>query len=95
MQNISNIDFENIKRMKEIAKIYKITNQNSKCEKYHKIIIDICDKHPQDEKALAEKIHSLNQIDNSYKSLKATKELLSLNPYNIYGIKNLIDYINW
>ena len=47
MQVKSNIDFENITRMKEIADIYKLTNQKEKYEKYHKNIISICDRLPK------------------------------------------------
>ena len=81
MQVKSNIDFENITRMKEIADIYKLTNQKEKYEKYHKNIISICDRLPKSEKILQYKIHSL------------TNELLNINPYNMGALLNIIKHM--
>ena len=39
MKNKRKNEIENIVRMNEIAKIYRITKQYKKCEKYHKNII--------------------------------------------------------
>ena len=93
MQVKSNIDLENITRMKEIADIYKLTNQKEKCEKYHRNIIQICDQLPKDEKILQYKIHSLNYLGKPYKSLETTNELLNMNPYNIGALLNIIKHI--
>ena len=43
MQDKNNIDFENIKRMNEIAQVYEMTKQNKKAEMYHKNIVKLCD----------------------------------------------------
>lgn len=93
MQTKSNIDFENIIRMNEIAEIYAQTNQKEKYEKYHKNIIKICDRFPKDEKVLQCKIHSLNCLGKSYKSLETTNELLNLNPYNMNALLNIIKHM--
>ena len=93
MQVKSNIDFENIVRMREIAEIYKITNQNDKYEKYHRHIIRICDRTPKDEKILQYKIHSLNCLGKHYKSLETTNELLNINPYNMGALLNIIKHM--
>ena len=94
MQVKSNIDFENIIRMREIAEIYRLTNQNEKYEKYHINIVKICDGLPKDEKILQYKIHSLNCLGKAYKSLETTNELLSLNPYNIGALLNIIRHMH-
>ncbi|MBQ8017353.1 MAG: hypothetical protein IJ258_04520 [Methanobrevibacter sp.] len=93
MQVKSNIDFENITRMKEIADIYKLTNQKEKYEKYHKNIISICDRLPKSEKILQYKIHSLNCLNKPYKSLETTNELLNINPYNMGALLNIIKHM--
>lgn len=93
MQNESNIDFENIKRMTEIAQVYEITKQSKKAKKYHKNIIKLCDKHPKDEKLLQYKIHSLNRLNKPYKSLETTNELLNLNPNNQMALFNIIKFL--
>ncbi|WP_305514846.1 hypothetical protein [Methanobrevibacter sp. V14] len=49
MQIKSNIIINDITRMSEIAKLYSITNQNEKSRKYHKNIINLCDKFPKNE----------------------------------------------
>ena len=94
MQSKSKNDFENILRMKEIADIYNATGQFSKSEKYHRNIIDMCEKHPKNEKMLMMKINSLNYLKKSYKSLESTNELLNLNPYNIDALINIANHIN-
>lgn len=93
MQVKSNIDFENIIRMKEIADIYRLTNQKEKCEKYHRNIIKICDQLPKDEKILQYKIHSLNYLGKHYKSLETTNELLNMNPYNMGALLNILKHM--
>jgi len=94
MQCKSNNDLENILRMKEIADIYNATRQYEKSEKYHKNIIEICEKHPKNEMMLIMKINSLNYLKKSYKSLETTNELLNLNPYNINALINIANHIN-
>ena len=94
MQCKSNNDLENILRMKEIADIYNATRQYGKSEKYHKNIIEICEKHPKNEMMLIMKINSLNYLKKSYKSLETTNELLNLNPYNINALINIANHIN-
>ena len=93
MQNKSNIDFENIMRMNEIAEVYKMTKQNKKAEKYHTNIIKLCDRHPKNEKMLQYKIRSLNQLNRPYKSLETTNELLNINPNSLIALFNLIKFI--
>lgn len=93
MQVKSNIDFENITRMREIADIYRMTNQKEKWVKYHKNIIKICDQLPKDEKVLQYKINSLNCLGKSYKSLETTTELLNINPYNMGALLNIIKHM--
>jgi hypothetical protein len=93
MQDKSNIDFENIRRMNEIAEVYEITGQDKKAEKYHRNIIRLCDRHPKNEKLLQCKIHSLNQLEKPYKSLETTDELLNLNPHNLMALFNIIRYL--
>lgn len=93
MQIINKNDIENIKRMQEIVKLYKITKQYYKCEKYYKTIIEICDKYPQNEKALTMKMQSLSQLNKNYKSLQTTNTLLNINPKNLDGLVNLSKYI--
>ena len=93
MQCKSKNDFENILRMNEIADIYNATGQYSKSKKYHKSIIEICEKHPKNEKMLMMKINSLNYLNKSYKSLETTNELLNLNPYNIEALINIANHI--
>ena len=93
MQIKSNIDFKNIKRMREIAEIYEITNQHEKSEKYHKSIIKICDSYPKSEKMLTYKMNSLNQLKKPYKSLETTNELLNINPYSMAALLNIIEHI--
>lgn len=88
-----NFDFDNIKRMREIAKIYDITEQKEKSEKYHNIIIAICDKYPKNEEMLIYKISSLNYLNKSYKSLETTNELLNLNPYNLIALINIAEHL--
>lgn len=80
--------------MKEIADIYNATRQYGKSEKYHKNIIEICEKHPKNEMMLIMKINSLNYLKKSYKSLETTNELLNLNPYNINALINIANHIN-
>ena len=94
MQCKSNNDLENILRMKEIADIYNATGQYGKSERYHKGIIEICEKHPKNEMMLMLKINSLNYLKKTYKSLETTNELLSLNPYNIDALINIANHIN-
>jgi tetratricopeptide (TPR) repeat protein len=93
MYDKSNIDFKNIKRMKEIAQIYEITKQHQKSEKYHENIIRICEKYPKNEEMLTIKIQSLNCLKRPYKSLETTKELLNLNPNNLPALLNIIRYL--
>lgn len=93
MQYKSNNDFENIHRMKEIADIYHVTRQREKSEKYHKGIIEICEKYPKNEKMLTYKLQSLNYLKKSYKSLETTNELLSINPNNIDALINIAEYL--
>lgn len=93
MQIKSNIDIENIARMSEIAEIYETTKQIEKSEKYHKIIIQIIDRHPKNEKMLEFKINSLNHLKKQYKSLETTRELLNLNSSNIYALINISTYL--
>ncbi len=93
MQDKNNIDFENIKRMNEIAQVYEMTKQNKKAEMYHKNIVKLCDRHPKNEKLLQYKIHSLNQLNKPYKSLETTNELLNLNPNNLMILFNIIKYL--
>jgi hypothetical protein len=93
MQIKSNIDFKNIRRMREIAEIYEITEQHEKSEKYHKSIVEICDSYPKSEKMLTYKINSLNHLKKPYKSLETTSELLNLNPYNLTALINIIEHI--
>lgn len=93
MQVKDNIDIENITRMREIAKVYDTTKQNEKSEKYHKNIIEICDKYPKNETMLQFKIDSLNYLKKSYKSLETTNELLTLNPNNIPALINIATYL--
>lgn len=88
-----NKDIENIIRMREIAKIYSATNQNEKSEKYHKIIIEICEKYPKNERILTLKLQSLTYLKKSYKSLETTNELLNLNPNNITALINIAEYL--
>lgn len=93
MQYKSNNDFENIKRMNEIAAIYEITKQCKKAKKYHENIVKLCDRSQKNEKLLQYKIHSLNKLDKSYKSLETTNELLNLNPDNLHALLNIIKYL--
>nr|WP_294999625.1 hypothetical protein [uncultured Methanobrevibacter sp.] len=93
MQDKSNIDIENIKRMSEIAHIYEVTKQSKKSKRYHINIIKICDKHPKDEKILQYKIHSLNRLNKTYKSLETTTELLKINPHNLIALFNIAKHI--
>lgn len=93
MQCKSKNDLENILRMKEIADIYNATGQYGKSKKYYETIIDICEKHPKNEKMLIMKINSLNHLKKSYKSLETTNELLNLNPYNIDALINIANHI--
>ncbi|WP_458453782.1 hypothetical protein [Methanobrevibacter sp.] len=90
---MENNDIKNIMRMKEIANIYSMTNQKEKSARYHKSIIEICDKYPKNERMLMLKIQSLNQLNKSYKSLETTNELLSINPYNINALINIASHI--
>lgn len=93
MQYESNNDIENIVRMKEIADIYHATKQAEKSEKYHKNIIEICEKYPKNEKMLTYKLQSLNYLKKSYKSLETTNELLNINPNNIDAIINIAEHL--
>ncbi|WP_405306991.1 hypothetical protein [Methanobrevibacter sp.] len=93
MQYKSNIDFENIMRMNEIAEVYEMTRQNKKAETYHINIIKLCDRNPKNEKLLQYKIHSLNQLNKPYKSLETTNELLNLNPNSLIALFNIIKFI--
>ncbi|WP_296784110.1 hypothetical protein [uncultured Methanobrevibacter sp.] len=93
MQDKSNIDFENIVRMNEIAQVYEMTKQNKKAENYHRNIIKLCDRHPKNERMLQYKIHSLNQLNKPYKSLETTNELLNLNPNNLIALVNILKYL--
>ena len=93
MQDKSNIDFENIMRMNEIAEVYETTKQNKKAENYHRNIVKLCDRHPKNETALQYKIHSLNQLNKPYKSLETTNELLNLNPNSLIALFNIIKYL--
>lgn len=93
MQIKSNFNIEDIIRMGEIAKIYSITNQKEKSEKYHTHIIRLCDRFPKNEKVLQCKISSLNYLNKSYKSLETTNELLNLNPHNIPALLNIAAYL--
>ena len=93
MKNKRKNEIENIVRMNEIAKIYRITKQYKKCEKYHKNIIMLCDRHPKNETVLAFKIKSLNYLEKSYKSLETTNELLNINPNNIHGLINIANHL--
>lgn len=94
MENKSNTQFENIQRMREIAQVYEITKQNEKSEKYHKNIVKMCDRYPKNERMLQYKIHSLNSLKKSYKSLETTTELLKLNPKNIIALLNIAIHLN-
>ena len=58
MENKINKDISNIFRMKDIANIYHLTEQKEKAEKYHKVIIKICEKYPSNENMLLLKISS-------------------------------------
>ena len=93
MQNTSNIDFENIRRMNEIAEVYEMTKQNKKAEKYHINIIKLCDRHPKNEKMLQYKIHSLNKLNRPYKSLETTNELLNINPNSLHALFNILKFL--
>ncbi|MBE6500653.1 MAG: hypothetical protein E7Z80_08975 [Methanobrevibacter thaueri] len=94
MKNKRKKDIENIIRMKEIAKIYTITKQKEKSEKYHKNIIKICDQHPKNEEILIYKMQSQKQLNKTYKSLETTKKILKINPNNINALLNLIGIIH-
>ena len=85
MQVKSNIDFENIIRMREIAEVYETTKQHEKSHKYHRNIIKICDTYPPNEETLIFKINSLNHLKKSYNSHETTNELLKINPHNMAG----------
>ena len=89
MENKISADIENIIRLREIANIYNLTNQKEKCEKYHKAIIRLCDRHPKCEKTLIFKMHSLNYLNKTYKSLEITNELLNIDPYNMNALINI------
>lgn len=93
MQYESNNDFENIHRMKEIADIYHATKQVEKSEKYHRSIIEICERYPKNEKMLTYKLQSLNYLKKPYKSLETTNELLNINPNNIDAIINIAEHL--
>lgn len=94
MQNKINADIENIIRLRQIANIYNLTNQEDKSKKYHKAIIKICDRHPKSEKTLIFKMHSLNYLNKTYKSLEITNELLNINPYNMNALLNIACILN-
>lgn len=89
MQSESNNDIKNVIRMREIANIYSITKQNEKSIKYHRNIINLCDRYPQNEEMLMFKIESLNYLKKRYKSLETSNELLKLNPQNITALINI------
>ena len=93
MQNKTNIDFENIMRMNEIAEVYEMTKQNKKAEKYHINIIKLCDRHPKNEKMLQYKIRSLNKLNRPYKSLETTNELLNINPNSLQALLNILKFL--
>ena len=93
MKNKRKNEVENIARMSEIAKIYSITKQYGKSERYHKNIIMLCERYPKNETMLAFKIKSLNYLKKSYKSLETTNELLNINPNNIHGLINLANHL--
>ena len=93
MQTKSKIDIKNIERMKEIAHIHKKTGQQEQSLKYHKLIVELCNHYPADEKILSLKIDSLNRLNKGFKSLETTKKLLKINPKNKIGLFNLIHYI--
>ena len=93
MEIKNDFEIENIRRMTQIAEVYEITKQHDKSEKYHKIIIRICEKYPKNERMLAFKIHSLNSLKKPFKALETTNELLNLNPYNMAALLNLADYL--
>lgn len=93
MQNKRKTHIENIIRLREIANIYTLTKQHEKSEKYHKIILRLCDKCPKTEEMLIFKIHSLNYLNKPYKSLETTDELLNLNPYNMNALLNIACFL--
>ena len=93
MQSKSNIDARNIIRMREIAEIYALTKQTQKSERYHKIIILICEGYPKNEMMLIFKLESLNCLKRTYKSLETTNDLLNLNPYNSAALINIANHL--
>ena len=93
MRNKRITDIENIIRLREIATIYNITKQEEKSRKYHRIIIKLCDKYPKSEEMLIFKMHSLNYLNKTYKSLEITNELLNLNPYNMNALLNIACFL--
>ena len=93
MQSKRNIDARNIIRMREIAEIYAVTKQTKKSERYHKIIIRICDRYPKNEMMLIFKLESLNCLNRTYKSLETTNDLLKVNPYNTVALINIANHL--
>lgn len=93
MQQETTINIENITRMMEIADIYEATKQTEKSQRYHRNIIRLCDQCPKNEIVLQLKIHSLNNLNKTYKSLETTKELLKLNPFNLLALLNIMTHL--
>ena len=93
MENKTDVNIENIRRMHEIARIYEATGQMEKSEMYHRAILNLCDETPKSETTLQYKIHSLNCLNKPYKSLETTGELLTLNPNNLMALINIANFL--
>jgi len=93
MQSKILIDMENICRLREIAETYHQSGQIEKSEKYHEIIIEICNKYPKNEQMMTLKMLSLIYLKKEYKSLEITNEILHLNPSNAYALSNIVNYL--
>lgn len=93
MENKTDVNIENIRRMHEIARIYEATGQMENSEMYHRAILNLCDETPKSETTLQYKIHSLNCLNKPYKSLETTGELLTLNPNNLMALINIANFL--
>jgi hypothetical protein len=86
----SNID---LKITIDYMKILSLSNFSKNNAHAHAKIVEICDRHPKNEKMMFFKIRSLKKLNKTYKTIEAIDELIKINPYNkkiLFEIAKLI-----
>lgn len=76
-------DYVKVHILFKIAEIKEKFRKHDKNRKIYEKIIEICNKHPKNEKMLIFKIKSLKKLNRTYRSLECIGNLLEINPHNL------------